>query len=198
MAAINTRATLPDLLFPGIMKVFGYEYESYDKIWEKIFYKKQGTYATERATEVVSFGLPQQKPETTPIKYDLESEGYTQFITPVVWALGAAVSREAQEDGQYREVGESKARNLARSMNIGIETVHAGILTNGFTTVSAGDTVPLFSNAHPTKGGLQTNIGTASAAISEAAIAGAATGAALEDGLPRRPRLLSRLQPQPR
>ena len=100
-----------------------------------------------------------------------DAEGYATLATPTVLALGYQVTREELEDNLYSEVSMPRAESLAFSMHTTIELTHANIFINGFSNNYVyGDGQPLFSNAHPTKSGTQSNLPTVNADLSEASL----------------------------
>lgn len=174
MAAVITRSNHPDFLWPGVLMTFGLDYDKFPDIYSQIFDEIDGELATERLIEATGFGLATKKTESAPIKYDADAEGYATLATPSVIALGYQVTREELEDNLYAEVSERRAASLAFSMHTTIEMVHANLLINGFSSANPnyvyGDGQPLYSNAHPTKSGTQSNLPTVNADFSEAAL----------------------------
>lgn len=171
MAAVITRSNHPDALWPGVLEWFGLNYEEFPDVWSEIFDKVEGQLATERLIEATGFGLARTKTESAPVTYDSDAEGYATLATPTVLALGYQVTREELEDNLYSEVSMPRAESLAFSMHTTIELTHANIFINGFSTNYVyGDGQPLFSNAHPTKSGTQSNLPTVNADLSEASL----------------------------
>jgi hypothetical protein len=171
MAAVITRSNHPDALWPGVLEWFGLNYEEFPDVWSEIFDKVEGQLATERLIEATGFGLARTKTESAPVTYDSDAEGYATLATPTVLALGYQVTREELEDNLYSEVSMPRAESLAFSMHTTIELTHANVFINGFSTNYVyGDGQPLFSNAHPTKSGTQSNLPTVNADLSEASL----------------------------
>lgn len=171
MAAVITRSNHPDALWPGVLEWFGLNYEQFPDVWPEIFDRIEGELATERLIEATGFGLARTKSESAPITYDADAEGYATLATPTVLALGYQVTREEQEDNLYTEVSLPRAESLAFSMHTTIELSHANVFINGFSNNYVyGDGQPLFSNAHPTKSGSQSNLPTINADFSEASL----------------------------
>jgi hypothetical protein len=52
-----TRATFPDLLWPGIQAIFGLNYEKLDKEYTRIFDVRRSKKAYEKVTEATGMGL---------------------------------------------------------------------------------------------------------------------------------------------
>ena len=171
MAAVITRSAHPDFLWPGILQAFGLTYDEFPEIFSQLFDEVDGELATERLVEATGFGLAQGKSEGSNVTYDSDAEGYVTLATPSVIALGYQVTREENEDNLYAEVSTRRAESLAFSMRTTIELIHAGIFTGGFSGgPTYGDGVVLFSAAHPTQSGNQSNLPTTNADFSEASL----------------------------
>src|SRR5690348_12829572 len=99
MASVITRSNHPDMLWPGILEIFGLNYDQFEDIYPQLFDRVEGSLATERLVESTSFGLARTKTEAAPITYDSDAEGYVNLATPSVLGLGAQVTREEMEDG---------------------------------------------------------------------------------------------------
>lgn len=172
--AIITRSTHPADLWPGIKAHFGMRYNEVSPKWSAIFEKMGSEKYQEKVVEATGFGLAPVKTEGASIQYDSTAEGYTSYFLHTVYGLGYIVTREELEDNLYTEVSTSRSRGLAFSLRTTAEIVHANVFNRGFDTGYAiGDGAALFSAAHPTNGGNQSNLITA-ADLSETS---------LEDGL---------------
>jgi len=170
MAGIITRSAHPDALWPGVKKWFGLSYDKVPATWSQYFEKGSSDKFQERVSEGTTFGLAPSKSEGAPIQYDSDSQGYTSLFTHVVYGLGYIVTQEELEDNQYDELSRARAANLAWSMRTTTEYVHANVFNRGFdTSYAIGDGAALFSAAHPTLSGSQSNLLTA-ADFSEAAM----------------------------
>lgn len=169
-AGIITRSAHPEALWPGVKKWFGLFYAKEPATWSKIFDRLDSNKYQEKIVEGTTFGLAPVKTEAAPIEYDSDQQGYTATFTHVVYGLGYIVTREELEDNLYDEVSRPRAGNLAWSMRTTAEFVHANVLNRGFdTNYPIGDGAALFSAAHPTLSGNQSNLLTA-ADFSEAAM----------------------------
>jgi len=159
MATVITRSAHPDALWPGVLQWFGLNYEQFPDLWPRYFDRIEGELATERLIEATGFGLARTKTEGAPITYDTDAEGYATLATPAVIGLGYQVTREELEDGLYTEVSMPRAESLAFSEHITIELIHANLFLNGFSGgPTFGDGQTVFSTAHPTKSGNQSNL----------------------------------------
>ena len=171
MATPITRSAHPALLWPGVASIFGGKYNEYPPEWSQIFSQRTSGKAYEKFVEEGGFGMAPVKAEGAPIEYDSDQQGYTATFTHVVYAKGFIVTKEAIEDNQYAEVAGRRAGKLAKSMRVTAETVHANVLNRGFdANYPIGDGVALFSNAHPTASGNQSNIAAVAADLSEASL----------------------------
>ena len=173
--AITTGAH-PKALWPGVKAFFGKNYAEKPMQCTMVFEKQSSDKAYEERVEETGFGLAPVKAENAGIAYDTDAQGYTSRLTNVTYALGAIVTMEAIQDNQYEDVAKKKAAKLARSMRQTKENVGANILNRGFTAAFAGgDGVELFSTAHPTLTGNQSNELAVAADLSEASIEDALT-----------------------
>lgn len=169
-AGIIVRSNHPEALWPGVKAWFGMEYERVPATWSKIFERLTSDKFQEREVGTTTFGLAMTKTEGAPTQYDSDYETYTALFTHVNYALGYIVTQEELEDSQYDAVSRSRSANLAYSMRTTVEYVHANVFNRGFDAAyPIGDGQPLFSAAHPTSAGTQSNLLTA-ADVSEAAI----------------------------
>jgi hypothetical protein len=188
--AVITRSAHPDLLWPGVMAIYGNAYNEYPPQWSQIFEKRTSSKAYEKLVETSGFGLAPVKTEGAPIQYDTDAEGVVTTLTPTVYGLGWMATREEIEDGQYPEVSRRRSKALGRSMRTTAEIVHANVFNRGFSGSYLGaDGVSLFSTAHPTPAGNQANKMAVDADLTEASLEDALTniGNALDRrGLPIR------------
>lgn len=166
-----TTGTHPKSLWPGVKAFFGKTYAEKPMVCDMVFTKATSDKAYEEVVEETGFGLAPQKPEGQSVSYDTDAQGYVTRYTNVTYGLGAIITQEAIEDNQYENVATRKAAKLARSMRQTKENVHANILNRGFTPAFAGgDGVELFSTAHPTLAGNQSNELAVAADLSEASL----------------------------
>ncbi len=176
--ALITRSTQPDYLWPGIQAIFGTNYDKLDKEYTRIFDVRKSTMAYEKVSEATGLGLAAVKAEGSSIIYDSPNSGPASVFTHVTYGLGYIITREAEEDNQYKQVAEANAAALPWSMLTTKETVHANVLNRAFSgSYIGGDGQPLASASHPTANGTQSNLLTA-ADLSEAALEDAITAVA--------------------
>lgn len=169
---LETRSLHPSELWPGVKAFYGLTYKELPKQYTQLFEEMTSSKAYEEIVEQTGYGLPVQKHEGQPITFDVSGEGVKTRHTHVVFALGAAVSREKIDDGQYKSEAMNKAERLAFSMRQGAEQFHANVFNYGFdgTTRPIGDGKAWFATDHVTPVGSQANRPVAGASLSEASL----------------------------
>jgi hypothetical protein len=172
MSGIVTSSSFAKLLWPGLNKVWGKEYNDYPVEWDKLFEHNKSDRAYEEDLGLSSFGLANVKAEGAPITYDTERQGFTSRYNNVVYALGFIITREIYEDDQYGKIGGQKAKALARSMRQTKETNGANIYNRAFSgSYVGGDGVSMINSAHPNvAGGTFSNQIAVASDLSEAAL----------------------------
>ena len=172
MSGISTSSSFAKLLWPGLNKVWGKEYNDYPVEWDKLFEHNKSDRAYEEDLGLSSFGLANVKAEGAPITYDTERQGFTSRYNNVVYALGFIITREIYEDDQYGKIGGQKAKALARSMRQTKETNGANIYNRAFSgSYVGGDGVSMINSAHPNvAGGTFSNQIAVASDLSEAAL----------------------------
>jgi len=170
MAVIST-GNHPKALWPGVKRWFGMKYAEKPMQCNEVFDIMSSDKAYEEDVEATSFGLAPVKAEGASLTYDDHNQGGTATYTHVTYGLGYKVTMEELDDNKYAEVSRGRAAALAFSMRQTKEVVAANILNRGFTSAYAGyDGVELFSTAHPTRDGNQSNELAVAADMSEASI----------------------------
>jgi len=110
-------------------------------------------------TERAGLGFAVQQPELEPVQFDVPNEGYRTQVTHASYGLAVAISREAEDDNLYEDVGGRMMKELAFSARQTEEYIaHAPlqVATDAVNGIRA-DGVPLISASHPTASGLQSN-----------------------------------------
>jgi hypothetical protein len=167
---INT-GSHPKALWPGIKKWYGMEYALHDPIWPKMFEVLTSEQSYEEVVEEIGFGLMGVKPQGASISYDTASQGVVSRFTALTYAIGYIVTMEEMQDNLYEKLSFRRAGRLAHSVAETEEIVHANIFNRGFNPAYAGgDGVALFSTAHPTGDGTQSNRLAIDADLSETSI----------------------------
>ena len=153
-----TRGQISKQLIPGLNKVFGCAYGKIDNQHLVLFDKEKSNRSFEEEQMFTGLGTAPEKFEGQSIFYDDMRETYTATYIHNTIALGFAITEEAVEDNLYPELSKRKAKALGRSMATTKQIRAADVFNNGFSaTQVGGDGVPLFSAAHPTLTGTQTN-----------------------------------------
>lgn len=166
-----SRGSISKQLIPGLNKVFGGAYGKIDNEHVVLFDKEKSNRSFEEEVMFTGLGTAPEKFEGTSIFYDDMRETYTATYTHVTIALGFAITEEAVEDNLYAEVSRRKAKALGRSLATTKQVRAADIFNNGFSaTQLGGDGVSLFSAAHPTLTGNQTNRPASAVDLSETAL----------------------------
>ena len=152
------RALFAKGLEPGLNTLFGLEYKTYAQQWKDIFEQNTSNKAFEEDVLLEGFGEASVKAEGAGVSYDAASEVSTSRYNHETIALAFAITEEAEEDGLYGSLAKKYGKALARSMVHTKEIKGANVLNNGFDSdYTGGDGVELFSTAHPTGSGNQSN-----------------------------------------
>ena len=170
MSVINT-GSFPKLLFPGIKRVWGMEYNRHQPMWPTVFEKLSSEQAYEEDVEAIGFGLMSVKGQGGGVNYDTAQQGYVSRYTALTYSIGYMVTMEEIQDNLYEKVSLKRATKLARSVYETEEIVHANVLNRAFTAAYAGgDGKELIATDHPTLTGNQSNELTTAADLSEASL----------------------------
>ena len=143
----NTTATLAELLYPGIKKIFGEEYKPYDAIFSKLFEQVNSTQAFEKVQGVTSYPVAALKDQGKEITFLDMFQGYQKEFRHLTYGIGATITRELVEDDQYNVI-KRVPKMLSRSLSELQEITHANVFNNGFTTFTGPDGSPFFSSTH--------------------------------------------------
>lgn len=168
---VMTTGAHPKELWPGIQAFFGATYDEHNEEWSEIFDPEISTKAYEERLQHRGFGLAPKKDQGASISFEDTTAGYTSRIVNITYALGAVITREAIEDGQYESLATRLARYLAFSIRQTEENVGANVLNRAFSSsYLGGDGVCLCSASHPEASGNQSNLLTVAADLSEVAL----------------------------
>jgi hypothetical protein len=162
----QNRANHPKQLEPGLNAIFGDGYKAVVGEHTVLFDKETSGRAFEEEVMVSGFGAAKVKAEGAGMEFDDTQETYTARYTHETISLGFVITEEAQEDNLYVNYAKTASKGLGRACGETKETKAANIFNRGFnSSYNGGDGVPLFSAAHPTRSGNQSN--TVSADLSE-------------------------------
>lgn len=169
--ATQTTGNFPKHLWPGLHGQFGASYDEKTMQHAKVFDMDSSDKAYEEVVEGTSYGLAAIKNEGAPIVYDDREQTNVAKFTHMTTGLGAKITMEAIEDNKYEAPATQAATLLGMSLRQTKETSAFNILNRGFSGSYVGpDGQALFSAAHPTRSGNQSNqLGTA-ADLSEASV----------------------------
>ncbi|MEM7283307.1 MAG: hypothetical protein AAF438_16950 [Pseudomonadota bacterium] len=172
MSGTITTGNHPAALWPGVHKFVMGSYNEHPTEYSKIFSVEKSNMAYEEDVETSGFGLAGVKAEGTPTSYDSHQQGGTVRYRHIAYSLGYVVTREEKDDNLYKSKSFKRGKQLSLSFRTTKEIVHANILNRGFDAAYTGGTdgVELFSTAHPTLSGNQSNTLAVAADLSEAAL----------------------------
>lgn len=170
---IITTGSHPKELWPGIVAFFGETYKEHPEEFSQIFDRVSSDKMYEERVANTGLGLAGVKTQGASVTFDSTKQDYVARLTNVVYAIGAIITREAIEDGQY----ESKATRLARCMAFSIrqtqENVGANVLNRAFNpSYTGGDGKELLATDHPLggSGGTFSNMLSVAADLSESSL----------------------------
>lgn len=165
-----TTGNFPKLLWPGLNAIFGTTYDSYEKLWPKLFDQKTSDKAYEEDVQVTGFGLAGVKPQGQPITYETMQQGFTSRYVNITYGLGFIITKEEIDDNLYLGAGEIRTEQLSFVMDTTKEIVLHGIYNNSFSNTGP-DGVSLINSAHPVVGGgTQSNTLATAMQLSEAGL----------------------------
>lgn len=162
----------PKFLWPGIIAIWGRDYNDYPREWPEMFDEESSEKAYEEEVKITSFGLAAVKAQGASISYDSEEQGQVTRYTAITYALGFAVTMEELMDDLYEKVTGTRVPALARSHRITEEIIAADVYNNAFDTNFVGsDGVPLLSASHPNvTGGTFSNLLSSASDLNETAL----------------------------
>jgi hypothetical protein len=169
MSAFST-ANAAKLLKPGINEIYG-EYKEHPFEYRDLFETQNSEKNYEEDQLMPGLGLASIKSEGSPTTYQSISQGLTTRYTHVAYSTGFMITREMIKDNQYKSKALRAAKMLNRAFKHTKETVGSNVYNRGHNSSYLGaDGVVLFSTAHPTIAGNQSNRLTTAADLSEAAL----------------------------
>ena len=168
-----SRGQLVKELEPGLNALFGLEYKRYENQHAEIYVTETSDRAFEEEVMLSGFANAAVKPEGSAVTFDNAQETYTARYTMETVALAFAITEEAIEDNLYDRLASRYTKALARSMSNAKQVKAVEPLINGLpstATFKSGDTVALFSTAHPTVSGTFKNTLTTQADLNETSL----------------------------
>jgi hypothetical protein len=153
-----SRAQLLKELLPGLNALFGMEYARYDEEHTQVYETESSDRSFEEEVKLSGFGAAPVKGEGAAISYDAAQESFVARYNHEKIAMGFSITEEAMEDNLYDSLSARYTKALARAMAHTKQVKAMEPLNNGFTTYQSGDSVTLFSTAHPlVSGGTNSN-----------------------------------------
>jgi hypothetical protein len=155
------RSLQPSQYWPGLFATFGMDYERLAPVYTSFYATKTSEKAFEEfMTERAGLGLAVQQPELEAVQFDIPNEGYRVQVTHASYGLAVAISREAEDDNLYEDVGGRMMKELAMSARQTEEYIAHAPLQVAVDSLNGlrADGVPLGSASHPTVTGLQSNL----------------------------------------
>lgn len=174
--AVTLRSNLQTITLPIISRAFNGRFDQHDPEWSRVY--KEGT-PIERSSHiepVMSTLLAAQNKSEGAVYYqDNARQDYQSEYVFQTYVMGAALSEEAEEDGEAISIAGLLGKNCADAVTETHELLAVDFLNRGFTALAlggttVGDNVPLFSNQHlANNSNTGSNLGTA-ASLSEASV----------------------------
>lgn len=169
--SVITSGNHPKLQWPGIHALWGLKYNEHAKEYNDLFEFDTSDKSYEEIVENIGFGLAPVKPQGASVAYDITTQGVVNRATHVAYALGYIVTYEEMADNLYFRKSKERAASNAFSMNQTKEYVFANAYNRAFSgSYVFGDAVALLSASHPTAAGVQSNLLTTAADLSEASL----------------------------
>jgi len=168
-----SRQQLVKELEPGLNALFGLEYKRYDQEHKELYVTESSDRAFEEEVMLSGFANASVKPEGQGVTYDDAQETFTARYTNETIALAFAITEEAIEDNLYDKLASRYTKALARSMANTKQVKSVYPLIQGLPTTDnydSGDSVSLFSTAHPTLAGVFSNTLTTQADLNETSL----------------------------
>jgi len=168
-----SRNQLVKELEPGLNALFGLEYKQYENQSAEIYVTESSDRAFEEEVMLSGFASALVKPEGSGVAFDQAEETFTARYTNETIALAFAITEEAIEDNLYDKLASRYTKALARSMANTKQVKSVYPLIQGLPTTDnydSGDSVSLFSTAHPTIAGVFSNTLTTQADLNETSL----------------------------
>ena len=149
----------PELLWPGIKKIWGDEYSDWEPLYTKIFDEIDSDKAFEKYQSITGLPLFSTKHEGKSVDYVDPYQGYQKEMINQTYGLGCIITREMFEDDQYNKIN-GMPKVLARSARQTMETIAFTVINRAFNTSYVGaDGSCLITNTHQqVRSGTFTNV----------------------------------------
>lgn len=142
-----TSGSFPELLWPGLLKIYGDTYKSHPEIYSKISNAMTGDKYFDKIQGLAGFGAASVKDEAASVIFDNMTQGFQKEAVQVAYGIGAKITMEMMKFDQYGKMNKIPAM-LAKSYRHTQEIMVADQFNRGFSTATTADGVAIFSTAH--------------------------------------------------
>ena len=173
MSSPIMRSSFESDLLPIINDWHGDDLKMQEDLVPKLLEVEKSDGAFEVEGMMVGMSTMQKKGEGETLKNDTSRQLFTPRFTHDTWALGFQITMEMMQDGKTFKEARRFTKMLAKAEAETRNILAALVINNGAVstvTQDGGDQVCLFSNAHPSLVGNQSNVITTNVALSEAAL----------------------------
>lgn len=174
--AVTLRSNLQTVTLPVISRAFNGRFKQHQPEWQQVFEEGTPVQRSSHIEPVMSTLLAAQSKSEGAVYYqDNARQDYQSEYFFNTYVMGAALSEEAEEDGEAINIASLLGKNCADALIETQELLGVDVLNRGFTALAlggygVGDGVPLFSDQHlANNSNTGSNLGTA-AALSEASV----------------------------
>jgi hypothetical protein len=161
-----------NIVEPILNKSFDGIYDQRKDEWKQFMTEEQGTPRSYHE-EVMLYGMgaAPELPDGQAVTYQSGGQLYVARYTYKVYGLAYALTKVLVEDGDHIRIGTTFSKHLAQAMIETKETVLANHLNRAFnSSYAGGDGVELCSASHPVIGGVQSNLLTTAATLSQTSL----------------------------
>lgn len=149
-----TASTIAKALVPGVRRFYGDMLEKQDSVHDKMYDKETSVRKYEEYVQLVGLGLLTKKTEGRAITFDHIRQGFVTRLMAETWALGFAISYEAFQDNQYKQLLNNQTARLARATAATLDVLAALPYNRAFnSSYVGGDGKELLATDHPHPGG---------------------------------------------
>lgn len=173
MSSPIMRSSFQSELLPIINDWHGDDLALQEDIVDRLCEVKKSDNAFEVEGVLAGMSTMVKKGEGQTISYDTSRQLFTPRFTHDTWALGFKITMEMMQDGRAFKEARRFTKMLAKAENETRNILAALPINNGYTSgklQDGGDGALLFSNAHPSLAGNQSNTITTNATLSEASL----------------------------
>lgn len=152
----TSTANFPELLWPGLKKIFGETYKDWDSKYDKCSVEVSSDKAFEKFQGITGFRAAAEKGQGAALTYDDMLQGFQKEAVNVTYGLGATITMEMWQDDQYNKI-RKVPKGLAEAFRYTQEILVADQYNSGFSTAATpqttADAVSNFNSAHLLVGG---------------------------------------------